>query len=318
MIEAIVKRLILSMIFHKNKGISIFSRDWDNLIILDACRYDDFIHVIKELGFDLSVDEFTSLGSDTTEFLMKNFTDDRYGDIVYVSANPFVSMILKDKVYKIVPVWDYRWDPELGTVLPIEVYHYALRSYLENPDKRFIIHFIQPHYPYLSHINKSMIEHLESLRKEVLEGGTRKNFSLQLRFRRLLKVLIERSIYAVDFYVKVDNNLHRRAYRDNLRIVLPYAIKLAKILPGINVITSDHGEAFGEKLHPLVPIKVYGHLPEIHIDVLLKVPWLVIENNVSREEALKQIKNELAEIQREIIRRRIKKALKKNAHLGRG
>ena len=68
-----------------------FSRDWDYLIILDACRYDDFIHVIKELGFDLSnIDEFTSLGSDTTKFLMKNFTD----DIVYVSVNPFINIIL--------------------------------------------------------------------------------------------------------------------------------------------------------------------------------------------------------------------------------
>lgn len=291
----LLKRFVLGILF-RYRGESIFSREWDNLIILDACRYDTFKEVIEELNINYGkLEKHISLGSDTTEFLQKNFNRGEYDDIVYVTANPFVSIILEGKVYKIVPVWELGWHQELKTVPPENVVYYALRAYLKyaRMNKRLIIHFIQPHYPYVSYPYKLMQKALEDLKSEAKEGSSRSDFSLPLRFRRAVKAFLERKIYHARFYIEIDKEAHMKAYKDNLRYVLPYAFYLAKLLPGKNVITADHGEAFGEKLHPLISIAVFGHLPEIHIPTLVQVPWYIIENKVSKEQAQKLILKEI-------------------------
>jgi hypothetical protein len=305
--NSIIKKMILRIISKGLDGESIFNRKWDNLIILDACRYDVFAEAIKEFKVEGKLEYIISLGSDTTEFLQRNFTDTKYEDIVYVTANPFVNIILKGKVYKIIPVWDHGWDPELGTVPPQQVLYHTLKSYLKYPDKKFIVHFIQPHYPYISYIFRPMQDALEQLRRDALINTPRKDFALPLGLRRLIRVLYERKIYHAKFYVEIKENDHIRAYKNNLRWVLPYALKLANLLPGTNVITADHGEAFGERLHRFIPIKVYGHLPEIHIPVLVKVPWLVIENKSPKEVALRNIREEIRKLSTESIRSRISK-----------
>ena len=47
-----------------NKGTFVMNEDWDNLIILDACRYDLFNAVAG-----INSDYIISRGSDTAEFL---------------------------------------------------------------------------------------------------------------------------------------------------------------------------------------------------------------------------------------------------------
>ena len=53
--------------------------------------------------------------------------------------------------------------------------------------------------------------------------------------------------------------------------------KLAKELKGKTIISADHGEAFGEKLIPLLPFKVYGHPGFTRIPILTKVPWFIVK-----------------------------------------
>ena len=221
-----------------NRGIFVMAEDWDNLIILDACRYDTFKEVT---GID--VDYRISRGSGTEEFLIENFANRKFNDTIYVTANPQVDVFVRDSFYKVISVWKYSWDNELNTVLPQTVVDYALEAKERFPDKRLIIHFIQPHYPFIK--------------------------DPEIKFEDWKKGRI-----SLDEIYK--------AYKRNLEAVIPYAFQLAKALDGKSVITSDHGEAFGEWALPF-PVKVVTHLNYIHIPVLVKVPWLVFESEERRE-----------------------------------
>ena len=128
--------------YPRKKIVSVMEEDWDNLIILDACRYDTFKEVYGECDYRYSK------GSSTIEFLRKNFFGMRFLNTVYVTANPFVNRF-SQSFYKVISVWKDGWNYDLGTVLPDVMVEYALEAENQYPDKRLIIHFIQPHYPYI-------------------------------------------------------------------------------------------------------------------------------------------------------------------------
>ena len=62
----------------------------------------------------------------------------------------------------------------------------------------------------------------------------------------------------------------RKAYKENLEIVLAELKELLTFLKGKIVITSDHGELLGEN-------KEYSHYPGSSNPLLQQIPWLVIE-----------------------------------------
>lgn len=196
-------------------GVRVMEEEWDYLIILDACRYD----ASKKLN-DLpgKLEKKISRGSSTEEWLKENFTD-YYEETIYVSANPFVS---KRKVqsfngsahfFKVEQVWEYGWDEELGTTPPEEVTKAALRIDKKYPKKRKIIHYLQPHHPF---IGKT---------KLISKGET-------LPLWKHPKV--------------------KQAWMDNLKLVLQEVEKLVGKLEGRIVITADHGDCFGKFIsgHP--------------------------------------------------------------------
>jgi hypothetical protein len=61
------------------------------------------------------------------------------------------------------------------------------------------------------------------------------------------------------------------------------------MLPGRTIVTADHGEAIGDYLHPLIPIKIFGHNQNIKISALVNVPWLVIEADEKDKSKLKEL-----------------------------
>ncbi|GEM_PF-5705567 len=131
---------------------NVLEEEWDYLIILDSCRYDAFSAVLKELNLNIPSTKFTyiySVGSDTIEFLSNTFRNTCRKDIIYVTANPFADVYVRGKVFKVVSVWKEHWDSELNTVHLKDVYETALRYVHLYPNKKMIIHFIQPHYPFL-------------------------------------------------------------------------------------------------------------------------------------------------------------------------
>lgn len=141
----------------KNQKKLIMNRDWDILIVLDACRYD-YLDSLYDKYVDGRMHEVRSPGSCTREWLKRVFLDREWKDVVYVSANPFISskgiklvdgFEQPDLFYEIVDTWSEYWDNDLKTVPPKFVSKTARRVVMKNPEKKIIAHFIQPHQPYL-------------------------------------------------------------------------------------------------------------------------------------------------------------------------
>ncbi len=253
-------------LFDRGGGVRVLEEDWDSLIILDCCRYDFFEMVYEERGMKGDLKLIESIGTWTVEFLKENFRN-RCDDIVYVTANPYVDKYLEGKFYKIVPVWKYGWSKKYNTVPPWEVYSYALKTLKRYGDRRLIVHFIQPHHPYLTLNCKD--ELLDKIRRSVLYDEKSR--------RATGKSLTE--IYSTDIYIKYSSDRIKDAYLENLRIVMPYVESLLNTLPGTTVVTSDHGESFGDRIHPLIPIRFYGH-GFTRLKSLIEVPWLTVEEHL--------------------------------------
>jgi len=244
------------------EGINVLSEDWDNLLILDACRADSFEQYIYTEQFD-EYDVKTSKASATPEWIQKNFKDGSFGDTVYVSGNPWVSKIASDAFHDIVNIWleDYDFEQDdlaeahtlndLGipfeeTVTAKRVNEAACQAAKKYDDKRLIIHYIQPHAPYIGNP----------------DGSTKSDVppyhpGEHLRFEGM------------------DPELVRDLYHENLEYVWHHASKLVEELEGRTVVTSDHGEMFGEKIFPHLPFRGYDHPIGLHTDELLRVPWAV-------------------------------------------
>jgi len=246
-----ISRDILEVYYKKikgNDGIYVLEEKWDNLIILDACRYD----VLKEvLGKD--IDYRISRGSTTSEWLRENFPDEKYDDIVYITANPWVSKRAASSFHKLIPLWRDRWDEELGTVHPRTTTEVTLEAAKKYPGKRLIAHYLQPHAPYI-------VENEITTKENYCEASTEPR-----EFIRLL----ERG--------KLSPTLVRDVYKRSLEATLPYVYELIEGLTGRTVITADHGELFGKKL---MFYNFAGHPWGVRVPELIQVPWVVFESGV--------------------------------------
>jgi len=303
-------RAISTLMYGCNRGSFILAEDWDHLLILDNCRHDLFSKVFKKyfkqkmrnakINFECRI----SRGASTFEFIYENFVNDyftseHYKDVIYISANPVVDYALgayRNKFFKYVAVWQYFWNKRLGTVHPSDVYIVSLKYFIKYPKKRLIIHFLQPHPPFIdkrfSHLNKYVKFDYFCSKETFRANKCLKHEALRLLniITMNIKTVLSRAAISSlpGLYFNASLIEITKAFYSNLRYVLPYVLRLVNILPGINVITTDHGEAFGEYIHPLLPIRVYAHPSYIHIESLVKVPWIIFDNrNLSLHESLK-------------------------------
>lgn len=258
---------LISIVFQKVKGQNIFEDDWDNLIILDACRYDCFKYFYDKNYLGGKISKRKSLGAHTVSFLQNNFTEKYYDNLIYITANPFVNKNLKDKVYKIIPVWKDGWNEENHTVLPEVMFQKTIETLLKHPHCKFIIHFMQPHYPYIGYdLSDNSVEILRELVSE----------NKEIKFNQTIKKSFF-NLYSSRIYSIIPRERQLKLYLNNLKLTLPVVNKLVNSLPGKSVVTSDHGEAFGERIHPIIPFRFFGHKKGIKMPELIEVPWLAID-----------------------------------------
>lgn len=232
---------------YNRDGINFLDQDWDQLCILDACPHDLFERVATLPG---ELDSVISRGSATEEFIRGNFKDREFLDTVYVTASPMLHRH-RDKhdptFHNVINVWkEDGWDDEYRTVLPETVNQAAFDARERYPNKRLLIHYLQPHYPFI--------------------GPTgQKHFDL------------DRLDFEWDAFLRgdldVSDEIIWEAFEENLEIVLPYIETLLDQLQGKTVVTADHGQMVGSRSFP-VPIREYGHPKGIYTDQLVKVPWL--------------------------------------------
>jgi len=236
-------------------GIDVMAQDWDFLVVLDALRFD-----VMEEEYDLpgEISSVMSRGAGTREWLRGNFRDKSFDDVVYINANPQLTRIANElnvSFHAVESIWKTEWDDELQTVTPESVREKAMEFAEKYPHKRLLIHFIQPHAPFIGPTGK-----------ENDFGGV---------------IAPDDSPYTEQFLrpfinsilLRQDMELWEQAYRENLRLALKQIDALFDELDGKFVVTSDHGELLKERVSP-IPIKYIGHRIGCHHDNLLKVPWI--------------------------------------------
>ncbi|MHC5060903.1 MAG: hypothetical protein ACYTFK_07455 [Planctomycetota bacterium] len=277
---------------------NILSEHWDYLIVLDACRYDYFeqIHGTFLKG---RLEKRISLGSCTNEWTNRTFPD-YYDDIEYISANPQIAGELTvygfcggKHFHKVHEIWKNGWDNDKGTVLPETLTKAAIDIISNTPGKRFIIHYVQPHEPYLlDEIDAPGYDKGKVDRDRALIGSEKYGRFARLKkwlFKNLFKI-IKRNRVVTNYHEwilrqllhmepkcamdavrrKYGPKMLQKAYADNLERALEQVAVLVKHLAGKIVITSDHGEFLGEGRRYAHP---YGSLDP----TVVEVPWLIIE-----------------------------------------
>ena len=235
-------------------GTPVYEREWDVLVLLDTCRVDVLQEVAEEYHFvPAKVPTFTSLGSTSWEWLHDNFVPayaDEIASTAYVTANAHTKrfgdefLVDSDAFNLLDEVWRYAWDNEFGGIQPRSVTDRAIRVARDYDPERLIVHYMQPHTPYRS------LERFapEAARKLASDG--------------------EKTVWDLLQMNNLDYASVWSAYRDNLRWVLDEVDLLINNVDADRlVISSDHGEAFGEW-------GLYGHYRHVPIQVLKNVPWV--------------------------------------------
>lgn len=236
---------------YNGSGIDVLEADWDNLIVLDACRADLF----ETVGLGTLTGTYRrtqSRGSATKEWLDGNFSDRRAPDTVYVTGCPmFLRQFnqIGNTFHAVDHVWTDGWNSEYRTVLPETMLNRAKLAVTDWPNKRLILHFMQPHYPFLTETDFDKTYPDEAAASD----------SLWLRIRKG-----ELSVPVTDIW---------DAYRTSLARTLPFVNGLIDSLPGKTVVTADHGNMIGDRARP-IPVREWGHPPHLHTTQLLTVPWL--------------------------------------------
>jgi len=227
-------------------GTNVYERDWDVLIVLDACRVDALRAVADEYDFlDAGeIDRTVSVGSHSLEWLAKTFTGehrDAVANTAYLTANTHAQMLFVDgdrpPYERSVPGWP-AWDPvdaddfgrlemvwrdghdeDLGNVPPRRVTDRLVDVARDGDHDRVVAHYMQPHVPYLAGAIADERDPTP-LERAPLEAFSRGDVSRE----RVWEL-----------------------YLDNLRLVLDeVALAIENMDAKTVAITADHGEAIGE------------------------------------------------------------------------
>lgn len=255
------------------QGVDVMEKDWDNLIILDACRFDYFDEINDLNG---ESDWVTCKASQSEEFAKKTFSGGEFHDTVYVTGNGFGAQVDSSVFHDLIPTFgedspmhhSFDIDPEV-------VSRIAKDAYDKYPNKRLIVHFMQPHCPYFG-------PRAEELRTQLEKEGIKfTDWKSPEKFDE------EDGIVLDDLYTAVEEGYisseqFKEIYIENLEYVMPYVKDLVNELDGKTVITADHGEILGEPASLFIRRR-YGHAKEIYTQELRKVPWFVTNSGERRE-----------------------------------
>lgn len=253
-------------------GIDVFAEDWDNLIILDSCRYDS-------LSNEPLPGEYThqiSRGSATREFVEANFIDRELNDVVYVSANAWYSRLQtpETSLHKFVNLQAKDLaDPEVGMEMPGVVTDAALEYHGKYPNKRLVIHYMQPHHPYVTERGRDLIPPKMGMTRAILSS-------------------------------ECSRDTLRDIYQENLELALKDVRRLLNELQGKSVVTADHGELLGDRSYPL-PYREYGHPRGTYVEDLVKVPWIV-HTNGERKTITSEAPENNTDVDSDAVERRLK------------
>lgn len=263
-------RRVFGKIENRRSGCNVMDEDWDILLILDGCRFDTFDRVNKLSG---TLTSRRSSGSATREFIQNNFVGKQFYDTVYVTANPFVSMDAADAFHDVIHLWRTDWDSSRGTVRPGAVRNALLDANDRYPDKRLVGHFMQPHHPFIGPSAETFSERtagFEAARNRMLDSDSADGDNP--------------TVWQLLEHGQLNQEEVRRAYEENLEIVLECVEEIIESVEGLIVVTSDHGNLIGEPEYNSRWLfhRQYGHPKYATAEALVKVPWYVQQTGERR------------------------------------
>jgi hypothetical protein len=230
-------------------GTNVLDRDWDVLVILDACRYDEFARVASDYEFITALDANVSTGSTTYEWGPSVFGRDaaKAGGLGYVTANPYSNQFADaDDLAHLDEVWRYAWDSDWGSVPAEVVTDRAIAAERADAADRLIVHYLQPHAPFVDTAaggGDTSVTGFQGGEATGLEAAQRGDVSHE--------AVIE-------------------GYRRTLRYVLDSVALLCENLDaGTVVVSADHGELLGEW-------GLYEHPAALRVEPLIRVPWATV------------------------------------------
>lgn len=256
----------LNPLLDKNEEY-VLDKEWDVLIILDACRVDLLEEVADEYHFlpDPPINHIRSAGSYSEGWLRNNFTGEqaikhrrKMKNTIHVSGNPFTKDVFDGDEFQILDeVWEYGWGDD-GYLPPKVVTDQSIRHHRsENPD-HMIIHYMQPHAPFISQEDLGYSIDIDDFASP---KGT-------VQSRTPWELLRDGEVTETEVWT---------AYKETLRAVLD---SVEVLLDSINadtvVISADHGNAIGEK-------GIYGHPRHLPLSCLRNVPWVKTSANDNGE-----------------------------------
>ena len=229
-------------------GQNVYDREWDVLVVLDACRPDALEAVAPGVDFIDGVDRIRSVGSCSSEWLENTFDPAARGEAVgrtaMVTGNTWTDRYLDADAFAVLDeVWKYAWDDDLGTVPPDAVTDRAIATARGGGHDRLVVHYMQPHHPFVA----SPIEGDSGMARTSRESSERSPW-----------VLLRRG--------EADPEAVWEAYLANLEYALESVATLLANVDGRVAITADHGNLFGEW-------GLYGHPMYTPVPALLSVPW---------------------------------------------
>lgn len=254
--------------------------DWDNLLILDAARPEFFKST--DIPNNVDVNERISPGSFSLQFMREQFFGRKLHDTVYVTANPHVSDLSDEVFHDVINLLQTDWDADLQTVRPEVVVDTGLSALETYPHKRLIIHFMQPHYPFLGPTG-------DEIPAGIAQSADGEKDHRHPWFDQMWEKEHDRETLI-------------QAYRENHDIALRRALELVEGLSGRSVITSDHANLLGERGFP-IPIRLYGHPRNFKHPNLLRVPWIEIEDE--RRDVVAEPPNEQNVMDQDVVEDRL-------------
>lgn len=265
-------------------GSPIWEYDWDICCILDACRYDLLQSVVRRQSdrFNIlpeNVGSRRSVASMTAEWMSRTFAP-RYAteksQTAYLTGNPISAKeTLKHPSFSNLPLdpaqfayfdeaWRTEWTNEdqssIATMPPRPLTDRTIHVWRNRDDfgtNRVITHYMQPHEPF-----QSRPEWFSATRDvDAFGEPEREAFT---------------SIWSKLRDGQVKSEAVWQAYRENLEWVLEEIELLANCCDATILVTSDHGNAFGDW-------GIWGHPPLLPISELRTVPSFLLQGTDERE-----------------------------------
>ncbi|WP_459191540.1 hypothetical protein [Halosimplex sp. J119] len=271
-------------------GTNIFDREWDVLVILDACRSDVFHEVSQTTPWLDDVGEIKSVGSMSPEWILKTFTPeyrDEISDTALLSGNVWTDRIFEDRLHEQTdhgyptlnqgaPKWevataddfayyervlpianqDIRLLPE-STHLPHVMTDRAIALSRENDFDRLIVWYEIPHLKLIADAldwksGELSVSELMSGPEQTRDlRATEKSFDPARRGEVSIREMHE-------------------LYERNVQFVLDYVKILAENVEAERLaISADHGETLGE-------FGVWGHPFGSPLSAVRSVPWATV------------------------------------------